>query len=75
MKKKTNVFGFITKAQKARIVRDIKKCFKGVDWSIQTFCMGDRVITDKKGREKFYAIGSIDEAIEKLNKLLNKLSP
>jgi hypothetical protein len=33
--------------------------------------MNSNKITDKNGNENFYAVKSIDEAIKKLNKLIN----
>jgi hypothetical protein len=50
----------------------VRDCFKDVVWNVQSFSVNEMpLLTDKLGNSKFYAVKDIDEAIERLNKLLS----
>ena len=54
------------------IAKKIGACFDDVDWTKQKItCNGQKVNID--GETKFYKSTEIDEAIEKLNKLIDEL--
>lgn len=66
---------FLSLATKKRLVKAIAKCFNRVNWTSQSFTIGDGpFLTDKQGRDKFYACEDIDKAIKRLNKILRLLS-
>lgn len=50
---------------------NIVECFKDVDWSYQSFSANGVRITASDGTEHFYKAPPLDEAIKKLNKLIN----
>ena len=58
----------MTKAEAKKIV----KCFKSVEWEKQKFYVHEKSIKDSDGNIEFYSAPKIDEAIKKLNKILNK---
>jgi len=49
---------------------DIKKCFEGVDWRYQVILVNGEEVKDSEGNAQFYKTKTIDDAIEKLNKIL-----
>lgn len=54
------------------IAKKIRACFDDVDWTKQTItCNGQKVNVD--GETKFYKSTEIDDAIEKINKLIDEL--
>ncbi len=54
------------------IAKKIRACFDNVDWIKQAFtCNGQKV--NIEGETKFYKSTDIDDAIEKLNKLIDEL--
>jgi hypothetical protein len=52
------------------VKKKVKECFDSVNWNVQTFTVGDHFIKDTNGNTQFYEKESIDEAIKKLNKVL-----
>ena len=60
----SNTDGYVKKA-------DVISAFKETDWSTQRFFNGETPILDVKHRDSFYASVEIDQAIERLNKVLN----
>ena len=66
---------FLSLATKKRFARAIAKCFDRVNWAAQSFTIGgSQFLTDKQGRDKFYACEDIDKAIRRLNRILRLLS-
>lgn len=63
----TNYFGHGV-VPKTKVV----ECFKDVDWSTNTFQIASDgpFLTNKRGETHFYRVPPIDEAIKKLNKLM-----
>jgi len=64
----------LSRWRKQRLAKLIIRCFKGVDWTRNGFQAGGQQIKDKFGNEYFYACKSIDKAIEKLNRLIKRLT-
>ena len=56
--------GYVKKA-------DVIVAFKETDWGTQRFFNGGTPILDVKHRDSFYASVEIDQAIKRLNKVLN----
>ena len=56
--------GYVKKAE-------IIAAFKDTDWRTQRFFNGEAPIVDVKHRDSFYASEEIDQAIKRLNKVLN----
>jgi len=63
------ILSFINK----RIAQAIVKCFKGVDWTRQTFVVNGETLKDNNGNALFYSAPEIDKAIKKLNRILRLL--
>lgn len=51
---------------------DVVKCFKDVDWNTQSFIYNSTEITSSDGTKHFLKAQPVKDAIEKLNKLINK---
>ena len=64
----------LNKTQKRIIADEIENCFRNVNWNVQHFSCNNIIMTDKNNNSKFYSIKNIDNAIKKLNKLINKLN-
>lgn len=65
------MLSFIRKLERQKWRRDIAKCFDDVGWARQRFLISG-VLVKVDGEDTFYKAAEIDDAIERLNKVLEK---
>lgn len=57
-----------------RVAKLIVRCFKGVNWDVNRFVNNGNDMLDNKGNTTFYSSKEIDNALRKMNRVLNTLS-